>query len=620
MVEESPNPLSPSRRNGRKPISLFIILMTSICFSILAAFLIQLNIVSIDNDGSIAVDFGGLIHTMITRDDENYMKQFGSDNERNPVYYDDNIDGNEYNNANDDDYSDDKTKVKNDDDGDDDGEARNEQTEQPEQPEQPEQSDHTKKKTILNPTPRQQLNVLILYPDDWRHDSIGAEKPYVLTPFLDQLAREGIRFTHNAVTTSVCWMSRATLWMGQYSSTHKSYKLKCPRFGTAENWEHSWIKILQNAGYFIGHIGKWQFYTRDTAKYFDWSRLFEGHHWETIRGERIHAADLAKNYADNFFDTRPKDKPFVLSVAFYPPKPVGDGRAPGGQWSPTNETRVLYENVTIPRPEHIESYQNLPKFLHKGPAVGRFGQRYPDDEHFQASMRNYYALVTGVDKACKGIVDRLKEEGLYNNTMIIFTTDNGMFHGAHGLAGKWYPYQESIRVPLIIYDPRMPDDKVGILDDSFTLNVDLAHTILGAAGVAPDENMEGRDISDLYLPNVANDYHDSNSVEIQPWREEFFYEFPSPEEVYIPSSTALVRKDWKYIYWVQHDREQLFDLKNDPLELNDLYKKKIDNRLKPVLDEMRKRHGELANYIFDYSYINDTEPCVKFQKELWSGV
>lgn len=477
-------------------------------------------------------------------------------------------------------------------------------------------TDFVEAKVAVRPTDGQRMNVLILYPDDWRHDSLGSENPYVLTPFLDQLANEGIRFTHNAVTTSVCWMSRATLWMGQYSSRHRSYRLKCPRFSTPANWDHSWVRMLQKVGYFVGHIGKWQYYSKDVQANFDWTRLFEGHHWETIYGgRRVHASDLAKERAFEFLEERPKDKPFVLSIAFYPPKPVGDGRAPGHQWSPTNETRKLYDNVTIPEPETKESYQKLPQFLQKGVAVGRFGQRYPTSEHFQASMKNYYALVTGVDQACKEIVDKLKEEGLYNNTMIIFTTDNGMFHGAHGLAGKWYPYQESIRVPLIIYDPRMPSDKVGTLDDSFTLNVDLAKTILGAAGVKPDDLMQGRDISDLYLPNEKDEYHNTPSVKNEAWRDEFFYEFPSPEALFIPASTALVRKDWKFIHWSAHDREQFFNLKDDPLELDDLYNTK-DAEIKAVLDSMRERHNELKEELHDTSYVDDEEPCKRFLVDL----
>eukprot|EP00551_Chaetoceros_affinis_P005849 CAMPEP_0203683446 /NCGR_PEP_ID=MMETSP0090-20130426/47527_1 /ASSEMBLY_ACC=CAM_ASM_001088 /TAXON_ID=426623 /ORGANISM="Chaetoceros affinis, Strain CCMP159" /LENGTH=744 /DNA_ID=CAMNT_0050552593 /DNA_START=52 /DNA_END=2286 /DNA_ORIENTATION=- len=571
------------------------------------------------------------------------------------------------------------------------------------------------------------MNVLIFYPDDWRHDSIGSEKPYVLTPFLDQLAKEGIRFTQNAVTTSICWMSRATLWMGQYSSRHQSYKIKCPRMVLPENWKRSWVSILQQSDYFVGHIGKWQYWNFMPEQLFDWAQIFEGYHWyprgdKEIHGStlaRMHAVDflkqrpkdkpftlsiafyppkaeegirftqnavttsicwmsratlwmgqytsrhqsyklkcpvfseaenwkhswvsilrnsgyhtghigkwqyhndfssdfdyaqafegkhwysrwgkeidgstLARTYAVEFLEKRPKDKPFSLSIAFYPPKPVGMSREPGAQWMPTNETRKLYDNVTIPEPEMNHSYKVLPDFLSsyekgaRGPQV-RWYERYRTSEHYQASMKNYYALITGVDQACKEIVDKLKEEGLYNNTMIIFTTDNGMMHGAHGLAGKWYPFQESIRVPLIIYDPRMPKEKVGTLDDSFTLNIDLAETILGAAGIKPDELMQGRDISDLYLPNEKDEHHATASVEVEPWREDFFYEFPHDNERFIASSTALVTKEWKFINWPAHNRQQLFNLEEDPLENNDLFN---EMSVKPILDKLRERHDEL---------------------------
>jgi arylsulfatase A-like enzyme len=204
-------------------------------------------------------------------------------------------------------------------------------------------------------------------------------------------------------------------------------------------------------------------------------------------------------------------------------------------------------------------------------------------------MKNIYALITQVDQACKEIVDELKKQGVYNNTMIIFTTDNGMFHGAHGLAGKWYPYQESIRVPLIVYDPRMPKEKRGFVDDSFTLNVDLAETILGAAGLKPDELMQGRDISDLYLPKAE----DGKPVLVRkPWRDEFFYEFTFMDENFIPSSNALVRKKWKYIDWYAKNHEQLFDLENDPLELNDV---KDDPANAEIVKDMRKRMIELRD-------------------------
>lgn len=114
-------------------------------------------------------------------------------------------------------------------------------------------------KTEDNEKEHKPLNVVILYPDDWRHDTIGAaETQIVLTPHLDALAKRGIRFTHNCVTTSICWVSRGTLFTGQYASRHKALKLKDPYF--YNTWNTSWPYLLQSKGdYFVGHVGKWQY-------------------------------------------------------------------------------------------------------------------------------------------------------------------------------------------------------------------------------------------------------------------------------------------------------------------------------------------------------------------------
>jgi len=439
---------------------------------------------------------------------------------------------------------------------------------------------------------RQRMNVLLLYPDDWRWDSLGAENPIIQTPFLDSLAQQGMRFRQNAVTTSICWQSRATLFSGQWASRHRSFKLKCPHFTKGEKWNQTWVGMLRKDGYHTGHIGKWQYHNNDMPKRWDFHHGFEGRHWYNHDRKMFTGDELASHSALEFLQQRPKDKPFSLSIAFYPPKPVGSSRDPGAQWKPRNETRAMYDNVTIPEPyNHTDSYSRLPSYLHtsKTGAERRWYERYRSPEHYQEAMKNVYALITQVDHACKEIVDELKKQDIYNNTLIIFTTDNGMFHGAHGLAGKWYPYQESIRVPLIIYDPRMPRDKMGVVDDSFTLNVDLAETILGAAGLKPHKLMQGRDMSDLYLPKIK----DGKSVlERKPWRDEFFYEFTIWDENFIPSSNALVRKKWKFIHWYTKDAFQLFDLSSDPLELYDV---KDDPANADIVRDMKFRLFQLQD-------------------------
>jgi arylsulfatase A-like enzyme len=193
-------------------------------------------------------------------------------------------------------------------------------------------------------------------------------------------------------------------------------------------------------------------------------------------------------------------------------------------------------------------------------------------------MKNYYRLATEVDTTCGRVLAELEKQGLRENTLVIFTADNGYFHGEHGLADKWYPHEESIRVPLIVHDPRA-GGKAGT-NDEFALNVDLAPTILGAAGVAAPARMQGRDLSPLYL-----------SKEKPEWRSEFFYEHAIiKNKSFIPASEALVGKDWKFMHWPDFGRDQLFDLKADPFEENDLAE---DPAHKDRLAEMRARFAEL---------------------------
>ncbi|CAB9524021.1 Extracellular sulfatase Sulf [Seminavis robusta] len=457
---------------------------------------------------------------------------------------------------------------------------------------QQQQSTHQQKK--------KPLNILILYPDDWRHDDIGGVAPVVKTPFLNQLARDGIRFTHNMVTTSICWVSRATLFTGQYLSRHKSYRLKTPEF--YKTWHNtSWPALLQQSNYYTAHIGKWQYYDFDKqrqAELFNYTSIFEGkHQYPSKGGAFISAAEKMSMEVKTFLQQkRPTDQPFALTAAFFPPKAIGNSKAPGGQWFPLNKTVMKYygPNVTIPHPyDETDSYKRLPWFFHRVERGGRsrWEERFQGEEKYQAAMKNYYSLITEVDEACKDIVDELERQGIANETLIIFTTDNGLFHAEHGLAGKWYPYQESIRVPLIIRDPRMPLQKHNTLDGSLTLNIDLHPTILGAAGITPPSSTQGMDMATLYMPQTNNDESVPVASEAtdgdKSWRDEFFYEFPLDQTKNMPMSSAVVRKDLKFIYWPQFKYEQLFNLTEDPLELNDVWNQP---QYASVLKQLQMRH------------------------------
>jgi arylsulfatase A-like enzyme len=430
----------------------------------------------------------------------------------------------------------------------------------------------------LNAVAAKPLNVLILYGDDWRHDVLGAAgHPVVKTPSLDRLSSKGVRFTQNCVTTSICGISRASLFSGQWMSRHGARAFT--EWDTP--WELGFPSLLRENGYHTGHVGKWHNGKPPETK-FDFSRFYHGKHWyPTPDGGKIHATKRNENDALEFLRDRPKDKPFYLNVAFFTPH-AQDGHP--DQFLPQPESMALYQDVTIPVPPNAssESWKRLPRFFDdKNEGRVRWRWRFDTPEKYQTMMKNYYRLVTEIDATCGRILAELEKQGVLDHTLVIFTTDNGYYHGEHGLADKWYPHQESIRVPLIIHDPRMAKEKQGTTNDEFTLNVDLAATILTAAGIPVPDVMQGRDIAPLYL-----------AKEKPEWRSEFLYEHPIFAGGRIPESLALVRKDWKYFHWPEKKIEQLFDLTNDPMEENDLAG---DPRHEARLAEMRQRFSELKN-------------------------
>ena len=422
------------------------------------------------------------------------------------------------------------------------------------------------------------MNVLVLYADDWRHDTLScAGNPVVKTPRLDALAREGVRFTQNRVTTSICGVSRATLFTGQWMSRHGNRAFEM--FKTP--WAETYPGLLRSAGYFTGHVGKWH-NGKFPADNFDFGRSYAGRHWlKTPDGKEIHVTQKNENDALEFLRSRPQDKPFCLTLAFFATH--AEDQNPK-QYLPMPASMELYKDAVIPVPKTAteEHFRRLPPFVgnEKNEGRRRWHWRFDTPEKYQEYMKNYYRMATEVDTVCGRVLDELARQGALDKTLVIFTTDNGYFHAEHGLADKWYPYEESIRVPLIVRDPRMTSTRRGGTNDDFTLNVDLAPTILAAAAVAAPKNMQGRDIAPLYLAATR-----------PAWRSEFFYEHGIIKNVdFIPASEALVRKDAKYLFWPDFKHEEFFDLRADPFEERNLA---ADSTHQDKLAEMRRRFAEL---------------------------
>ena len=430
----------------------------------------------------------------------------------------------------------------------------------------------------LSAAPARPLNILVLFADDWRNDSLGvAGNPIVKTPRIDQLAHDGVRFTRACVTTAICGVSRATLFTGQWMSRHGNRGFA----GFDTPWSETYPGLLRDHGYYVGHVGKWH-NGKFPAEHFDFGRSYYGTHWMTEPdGSQIHVTQKNENDALEFLRTRPADKPFCLTVAFFATHAEDNNPL---QFLPQPQSMSLYEDVTIPVPANAtdESFHRLPPFVANEANEGRvrWHWRFDTPEKYQIMMKNYYRLATEVDSTSARILAELDKQGLLENTLVIFTTDNGYYHAEHGLADKWYPHEESIRVPLIIVDPRMDASRRGTTNDDFALNVDLAPTILAAVGIPEPAHMQGRDLAPVYLQGTPVD-----------WRDEFFYEHPTIRSIdFIPSSEALVQKDWKYLFWPDYGTEQLFDLRQDPHEENDLI---ADPAQALRLAAMRARFAEL---------------------------
>jgi arylsulfatase len=424
------------------------------------------------------------------------------------------------------------------------------------------------------------MNIVVLLADDWRYDTLGcAGNPVVKTPHLDALAQDGFRFTHGCVTTSVCGVSRASLLTGQWMSRHGNEGFAM--FHTP--WAETYPGLLRANDYWVGHVGKWHNGAFPQER-FDFGRSYSGTHWLKVpNAEPVHVTQRNEADALEFLQKRPRDKPFCLTLAFFAPH--AEDSSPQ-QYLPQPESAKLYADVTIPVPATAteESLRRLPPFLQRAENEGRkrWTWRFDTPEKYQTMMKNYYRLCTELDATSGRVLAELKKQGVLDNTLVIFTGDNGYFHGEHGLADKWYPYEESIRVPLIVSDPRMPRAARGQTNGDFVLNVDIAPTILAAANVAAPKTMQGRDFAPLYRETKKLD---------PPWRDEFFYEHAiigSKER--IPSSQALVRHDAKYIFWPDFKVEELFDLKADPQEQKNLI---ADPSRQKQLAEIKERFEKL---------------------------
>ena len=422
--------------------------------------------------------------------------------------------------------------------------------------------------------PERPPNIIVFLTDDQHFEAMGCMGNSIIhTPEMDALAENGVLFENAFVTTPICCTSRASILTGTYgwsNGAHEFYADLPP-----DLLGITYPLALRRNGYrtaFVGKYGVGRNHPRDEYDY--WVDLPGNHYFHEVDGQRRHMTSMLADASIEFLTSCTPDRPFCLSLSTFAPHAHDYAERP---FPPDPAFEHLYEDVEIPKPELADEkyYEALPPFLRTGESEGRirWKNRYNTPERYQESVRDYYRLITGVDYALGRIRRTLAHQGLADNTVIIFLSDNGFFLGHRGLADKWYAYEDSIRIPFIIYDPRLPEAQRGRRIGDMALNIDVAPTVLDLAGVDIPDEIQGESLVPFMLGESPE------------WREHWFFEhrFEHPG---IPKSEGVRTTRWKYFRWLETEPEleELYDLDNDPLETNNLAE---DPEHVDVLAEMR---------------------------------
>jgi arylsulfatase A-like enzyme len=405
-------------------------------------------------------------------------------------------------------------------------------------------------------------NLLFVLTDDQRYDTLGCMGNRIIrTPNVDKLARNGAVFENNFVTTAICMVSRASIFTGLYERCHGIHDFAQPL--NAADRPNTYYNLLRKAGYRTGFIGKYGVGNDMPAGDFDYWRGFPGQgKFENKRdGGIVHLHEIQTEQSLGFVDTCRPGQPFCLSISTKAPH--ADDPEPR-QYIPEKDLMSLYEDATVPHPPLFgpEHFNRLPAFLKNTEMRKRWGWRFTSEEQFQTMVKNYYRLITGVDRILGRTLERLESRGLLANTVVVWTSDNGYFLGERGMADKWMAYEPSMRTPLVIWDGRSPQAKP-VRRRELTLNIDMPATLLDYAGVEAPPHMQGRSLKPL--------------VDGKAWqpRREFFYEHHYTKNVVIPRCEAVRTADWKYIRYLdpEPNHEELYNLRRDPNETENLLAK-----------------------------------------------
>lgn len=485
-------------------------------------------------------------------------------------------------------------------------------------------------------TPAEKPNIVVIMTDDHAIQAISSYgSDLVETPHLDELAEEGMLFNQATVTNSICAPSRAVLLTGKYSHLNGVATNKA-RFDSSQM---TFPKVLQDEGYQTAIIGKWHLKSQPTG--FDhWSVLpGQGHYYNpdfikegkdtTYQG---YVTNIITRLSKEWIKSRESEKPFMLMMHH---------KAPHRNWMPALSLLDSFEKRKFPVPETFyDSYEGRPHLKNQKLTVAhhldyqydlkmpcdtcpvapinswapyyydlavermtedqkeRWFDGYQDDIEafrdttldgralaewkYQRYMEDYLRCILSVDRSIGRLMDYLESAGLDENTLVVYTSDQGFFLGEHGLFDKRYMYEESFRTPLIMKYPGVI--RSGGKSNQLVQNIDLAPTLLDFAGVDIPGSMQGRSMRPLLTGGGENN-----------WRDAVYYHF-SEKGWGVASHYGIRTQRYKLIHFYDPvDQWELYDLKEDPLEMNNLYDqpayqdkiKHLKKRLKELQEKYR---------------------------------
>lgn len=489
------------------------------------------------------------------------------------------------------------------------------------------------KNTPKGETNEAKPNIVFIFTDDHAYQAISAYggmlKDYAPTPNIDKLAAEGMLFDRCLVTNSICGPSRATILTGKYG--HKNGFVANEDGVEFDGSQQTFPKLLQANGYQTAIIGKWHLGSEPTG--FD--------HWEVLPNQGFYYNPIFINengeheetgYVTEIITQKAKSwiseakkagKPFMLMLQH---------KAPHRDWKPGPNELTLYKDVVFPEPETLfDDYQNRGRAakeqdmsldktmrmvedmkMYEGektgtmarlnaeqqaawdkvydPIIADFKKKNPQGDDlirwkYQRYMQDYLACVASVDKSVGEIEEFLKQEGLDDNTIVIYSSDQGFYLGEHGWFDKRFMYEESLRTPLIV--KWAGTTKPGSINNDLVSNLDFAATFLEMAGVNVPEDIQGESLVPILKGETPKDWRKGHYYH--------YYEYPSWHMV--KRHYGITTERYKLIhFYYDIDEWEMYDLKVDPNEINNVYNKEeykqVRAELHKELEDIRKKYGD----------------------------